>query len=900
MTPGKRWIEHGSRQTNPAADMREELALHLEARARQLMERGWTADAARAEALRRIAPHSRALEASAERKARRLWTRQWLTDFMDDLHYAMRGLVRRPRFAIVAVSTIGIGIGANTAIYTAVDALLLRALPFPQPERLMDVIQSSPDDGPGQWSYPKFDFFRRHQRSFRSVAIHARGPAILTEGEPERIEIEEVSAAYLSALRVSLARGRDFPWTIDAGPGAARAAIITDALWQRRFAADPDVVGRTISIDNSPWEILGVLPPGFRGLSGRAEALLNVTARPADDLNQDWSLEFGMVGRLRDGVSPAAATDEVERLGPRIYEAFPMRAGMLTTSDRPQNWGATARPLDSIRASGRLQRALLVLFGAVMLVLLIACVNIANLLLARAVARRREMAVRLAIGGGRGRLVRFLLAESCALATLGGMVGVGIAWLGARFISAFNPRESLQVQGLEGGIGMISFEAIRFDARALVFTGMVTILVALLFGLVPALRATGGDVTADLKEGSAGSGARRAGLSRRVLVVSEVALAVVLLAGSGLMIRSLGNLLAVDPGFDASRVLTVRLTLPTGVFAPDSMPGFYDELLRSVAGVPGVEQVALADCPPLNNGCNGTIMTVADRPASATSNAMVGVHWVSPSWFQTLRVPLKRGRLFADADRLGSPRVVLVNEEAARKYFPGEDPIGKRVAIYQGGFDKGAEVVGIVGDVRYGTIDSIAQPDTYISYGQARIPRMMIFVRTAGEPLALAGAVREAARRVAPTAALYDLRTLEGRVAAAGANARFSATLLAFFAAVALSLALIGIYGVTSFVVAQRTPELGIRIALGAGQRRVLGEILGESARLAGTGLAIGVVAALAVTRVLQSLLFEVTPTDPLTYLVMGLVLVFAALAAGWFPARRATRINPTRALRGG
>jgi predicted permease len=439
-----------------------------------------------------------------------------------------------------------------------------------------------------------------------------------------------------------------------------------------------------------------------------------------------------------------------------------------------------------------------------------------------------------------------LVTESVVLATLGGLVGLAVALFGTRLLSAMNPQETLSVQGLRGGIGAIGFDSIKLDSSALIFTFVVTVAVGLLFGLLPALRATRADLTRDLKEGSAAAGSgRRVGASRRSLVVAEVALALVLLAGSGLMIRSLANLLNVDPGFDSRNVLTLRLSVPAGDVAPDSMPGFYEQLQSTIAAVPGVQQVALGDCPPLNNGCNGTIMTFADRPQSSSGNAQVGVHWVSPSWFSTMRVPLKRGRLFNDTDRLGTPKVVLINEAAARVYFKDENPIGKKVAVYQGGFHTGAEVIGIVGDVRFGTIDSTATPDVYISYGQARIPRMMIFVRTAAEPWAAAASVRAAIREFAPRNPLYDIRAMHERVATASAQTRFSAVLLGLFAVVALSLAVMGIYGVMSFAVAQRTGEIGIRMALGAGRTRVLGLVIRDGVLLAGTGVLLGFIAAL-------------------------------------------------------
>ena len=885
--------------------MRDELAFHVEERIAQLTALGMTPDEARAEAIRRLGQTwdeaERHLGDSAKLKERRLNVRERLREFGDDIRYAVRGLAARPGFTAIAVLTLGIGIGANTAIYSAVDALLLRSLPFPEPGRLLDIVQTSGADGDAPWSYPKYAFFRDAQRSYASLALHRTTQTILTGTDPERVLTEEVTTQYLSALGLRVAQGGDFPLELDSGPGARRVAIISDALWQRRFNGDPGVVGKSLSLNNEPWEIIGVLSPGFRGISGRAEALVNLSARSAEGLNEPWSMEFSLIGRLRDSVTVAQAVTEAELIGPRIYEAFPAAGGGLTTSKAPEKWTAAARPLDAIRVASGLRRSLLVLFGAVAMVLLIACVNLANLLVARAVARKQEIAVRLALGAGRARLVRLLVMESLVLALCGGVASLLVAFVGTRVLSTINPQETLRVQGLEGGIGAIGFEGIRLDASALAFTFIVTVAVGLLFGLAPALGATRPSLVADLKDGSSGSGTgRRIGASRRALVVAEVALALVLLAGSGLMIRSLGRLLSVDPGFDARDVLTLRLSIPQGVLAPDSMPGFYEQLLSEIRGVPGVAEVALADCPPLSASCNGTIMTRADQPRSATGNAMVGVHWVSANWFGTMRIPLKRGRMFSEADRLGGPKVVLINEAAARQYFAGEDPVGKRVAVYQGGFHTGAEIIGIVGDVRFGTIDSTARPDTYISYAQSRQPRMMVFARTTGDPSAMAPAVRGAVRRIAPQAPVFDIRSMPARVVMASAQTRLSAVLLGFFAAVALSLAVMGIYGVLSFAVAQRTGEIGIRVALGAERGRVIALILKDGVRLALVGLTIGLLAALALTRVLRSMLFEVTTTDPLTYVGMASVLGLAVIAASWIPARRAARVDPVIALRKG
>lgn len=884
------------------AEMLEEIAFHLDARIAQFVAHGMSEDAARTEALRRlgstVADVQQRLGKSAEQKSRRIDMRERMHDFMDDVRYALRGLKRNPGFTIVAVLTLGIGIGANTSIYSAVDALLLRSLPYREPEQLVDVVQTSPDEGVAPWSYLKFEAYRNAQQSLSSLAAYTTAQRNITDVEPERLAVEEVTGKYLATLGTGLAFGTDFPKDIDAGAGARKLVIISDALWQRRYNADPQIVGKSLPMENEPWEIIGVLRPGFRGLSGNAEALINVTARSADGLKEAWALEFSIVGRLKPGVTPAHAAAEASLLGPRIYAMF-TQEGTLTTSKALAQHTATARPLNTIRVAPTLRRSLLVLFGAVGMVLLIACVNLANLLLARSLVRKPEIAVRLAIGAGRARLVRMLVTESVVLAFMGGVVSLVVAAAGTRILSAINPLETLRVQGLDGAIGAVGFEGIRLDGSALLFTFLVTLLVGVVFGLAPAIRATKSDLTRDLKSGSAASGGgKREGLSRRTLVVAEIAIALVLLAGSGLMIRSLSNLMQINPGFSGENVLTLRVTIPRGTLVADSMAGFYTQLQSEIAALPGVTSVGLSDCAPLSNGCNGTIMTFADRPPSATGNKMVGAHWVTPAWFQTMRVPVKRGRMFTEADREGTGKVIVINEEAAKKFFPNEDPIGKRVAVYQGGFHTGAEVIGIVGDVRYHSVDSPARPDAYISYAQSPISRMIIYVRTTGDPTSMAPTVRAVVRRFAPRNPVYDIQAMTARMASASAQARFSATLLGLFATVALVLAMMGIYGVMSFGVAQRTREIGIRVALGADRSRVLGLVLREGALLAVVGVAIGSIAALSFTRLLRTMLYEVSVTDAPTYALMIVLLGTAVLVATWIPARRAASVNPVSALR--
>jgi putative ABC transport system permease protein len=877
----------------------EELESLIAARIEYLRARGFSEQAARAEALRRVGPDLKSaregLHRSAERRERRLRLHDQLESVIQDVRYAVRGLLRRPAFTVVAALTLAIGIGATTAIFSAVNVLLLRPLPYDEPDELMKVSLTIPANASRQgrfdmvWSYPKYRVFRESQQLFSSLAPYALQQATITREEVEQIRIEHVGATYLRTLGLAPLRGRDFDPALDAQSGVERQAIISDALWRRRFNADPAIVGRTIELDRESYAIVGVGPANFLGLTGRAELFVPVTTRSAEILGEiDWH-EFHVVARRKPGIAVPTATTGVELLGAGVRAAFP---GSLMGG---RQWGATASPLNDARVAPTIRRAFLVLFAAVGFVLLIACANVANLMLGRVSVRRREMAVRLAIGAGRARLVRLLLTESLLLAFVGGAAGVWVARLGAQALSRIDPAVTLR-SGVSGGMGAISFEAIDIDWTALAFAFGITWLVGLLFGTVPALNLTRTSLASTMKDasdrGHAGIG------TRRVLVIGEVALAVVLLAGSGLMIRSLANLLAIDAGYEGGNVLTVRLTVPPGGLPRDSLPEFYIQLLDRLRAVPGVRHAALSNCPPLNGGCNGTRMTLLDRPEGRDADGFpVGVHWVSPDWFRALRVPLKRGRAFTHADRLGAPKVVVINEAAARQGWPAQDPIGKRVAVGQGGFDDGAEIIGVVGSVRQ-NVDSLPKSEVYLPYLQSPRPGMMIFIRTAGDPTGYAAAVRAALTEVAPAYAVHDMKSMNERAAAATAQARVSAILLGLFAATALVLAIIGVYGVISLAVAVRTRELGIRVALGADQQRVLRLVVGDGLGMVALGAALGLVAALLVTRVLRSLLFELTPTDPGTYASAVALIILAALVASWLPARRAARLDPVRALR--
>ncbi|HEY7394041.1 MAG TPA: ADOP family duplicated permease, partial [Gemmatimonadaceae bacterium] len=680
-----------------------------------------------------------------------------LQDFFDDaahdLRYAVRGLRRRPAFTAIAVLTLAIGIGATTSIFSAVNVLLIRQLPYAKPDELMKVSLTVPA-APGRtaredlvWSYPKFTAFRNAQQVFADLSLYSSSQYTVTSGDVELIRGEQVGATYLRTLGVVPARGRDFERTVDDHPNAERQTIISRAFWERRYNADPDIVGKTIDLDGKPFTIIGITPDGFAGLTGRAEVFVPITTRSAEDLSEIDSHEFYALGRRKAGVTLGAAVSAVSALGKPIHDAF-------AQSRMGGGWTIRARPLEDARVAPLVRRSLLVLFGAVGFVLLIACVNVANLLLGRASARRQEIAVRLAIGAARARLIRLLVTESLVLAALGGVASLVVALLATRALAAINPAVMLRAAGL-GGFGAVAFASIRLDWSALAFTFGITLVVGLVFGLLPALHATRTSLVDSIK----GSGSEiRASAARRLLVVGEVALALVLLAGSGLMIRSLSKLLSIHTGFDGRNVLTLRLTIPPGGLARDSMPGFYDQLLERLRAVPGVSDVALNNCPPLAGGCNGTRLERMDLPEDDPARAANGggVHWATSTWFATLRVPVKQGRTFARTDRVGAPKVLVLNETAALTLFPHENPLGKRVGVGQGGFGDGAEVIGVVGDVRQ-VVDSAAKPEVYIPYLQSPRPGMMIFVRTQHDPTSVTADVRRALHEVAPRFPAYDI-----------------------------------------------------------------------------------------------------------------------------------------------
>lgn len=826
--------------------------------------------------------------------------RELLSDIGRDVRVAARGLQNRLAFSVVAVLTLAVGIGSSTAIFSAANTLLLKPLPFREPEGLMkiDLVVPASSTAPGRddmpWSYPKSLVLRDAQRTFQRITLYSATQFNLTQAEPERVGGEMVDARYFTTLGIPLALGSNFAPEIDERPNAPKLAIISYAFWLRRFGIDSSAVGKAVEIDRTAYQVVAVAARGFRGMSGQADIFVPITTRDAGWLSQPQSHEFTMIGRRSAGVSVIQAQAEVARLGALVARAFPPNAVF------PGEWSAAARTLNSTRADPIVERSIVVLLVSVSFVLLLTCTNLASLLLARASARRREIAIRLALGATRARLLRLLIIESSLVALVGGGVGLVIARWGTTTLAGLNPATAFRTSQ-RAGIGAVGFNSIHLDATGVALAFGISLIVGISVGAISARLATKPMLADDLK-GSSMAPRNSRGMvkfsTRRLLVSAQIGIALVLLSGAGLMIRSLINLLAVHPGFESSNVMTMRLAIPEPLFFRDSMSSFYIRVLERLQGLPGVESAALGDCAPLVSGCNVTRAKLFDEAGARTTQSFrVGVRWVTPQFFETLGVPLRRGRSLTPQDRMGSPKVVLLNEAAANELWPRQDPLGKRISIDQGGFADGAEVVGVVGNIR-SSLETDPTADVYLPYAQSPQSRLIIFLRTSVTPATVVPAARDAIREVAPQHPVYDVQTLAARTAHATSRTRTATVLLGFFAAFALALAALGIYGVTTIAVGQRTREIGIRMALGADSRTVRLMVLRESSLLVAAGCIVGLLVAFWLGHVLRALLFEVAPTDITTYLMGVLVVMLAAMSAAWAPAARATRVSPITAIR--
>jgi putative ABC transport system permease protein len=798
-----------------------------------------------------------------------------------DVRYACRWLLRSPGFTAVAIVTLALGIGANSAIFSVVNAVLLRPLPYAGPERLVGLHHLAEGQHMSM-SGPNFFDLRRISHTLSDAAAFSHSRVVLTgQGDPVRLDSSEVSAGIFNVLGVSPVLGRTFN-ADENEPGRNKVAVLSYALWQQRFGGDPKVVGRAIILDGVSIQVIGVMPKGFSYPAGRAIwTPLEYSRNFTTDQRASWYLHG--VGRAKPGIPLDQVSAEVATIGNQLAARYPdMNTGV----------GLVAVPLHEDTV-GNIRRAIFVLLGAVGLVLLIACTNVANLLLARAAAREGEMAVRSALGASRSRLVTQLMTESVIFALLGGSVGLLLAVWGVDALVSLEPQ------------GIPRLAEVRIDAGVTLFTCALSLATGLLFGLVPAFQSSGASVAGTLKEVGRGTVATSAKARlRSALVIAEMALAVLLLAGAGLLIRSFSRLASVDPGFHADQALTFELSLPDLRYEDELRQiAFFDELMPRLRALPGVQAAAAVVSLPLSGTSIVLSFEVEGRPRLPPSQQpAMEVRVATRDYFQALGIPLKRGRLFSAEDRVGSPQVVVLTESAVRQYFPGEDPIGKKITLgWRRGKDKpraGGVVVGVVGDVKDAGLDEVDPPQLYMPYEQWPVQSMSVVLKTTVPAATLGEAARRVVYSVDPNMPVARVRTLEEIVARSISQPKFYTTLLAVFAGVALSLAAIGIFGVLSYAVAQRTREIGIRMALGAPQRTVLALVVRQAMILAAAGIGIGTICALLLSRSLATLLFSTSPYDLTTFVAVGSVLAFVALASSYIPARRATRVDPLEALR--
>jgi predicted permease len=802
---------------------------------------------------------------------------------LQDLRYALRTLRRSPGFALVAVLTLALGIGMNTAIFSVVNGVLLRPLPFRNPDELVRLHHVHPEKEPagGPFSPQDFQDLQAGAHGFELLAAYLYAPGLsainLTGGgEPRQVQAAYVSREFFPLLGANAARGRTLRPEENV-PGADRVVVLSDALWRRRFNADPVLVGRTVTLRGERFTVVGVMPPGFAFPAPEAEAWVPISLIGEDDIPHIRELRWmSVVGRLRPGTTPEAAAGSVNGVLAR-----------LAAEHAESNEGWERARMETLRDAvvGPVRPALLVLLGTVTLVLLVACANLANLLLARASAREREVAIRTALGASRGQLVRQMLTESVVLAVLGGVLGLAVAAAGVRALLALSagtiPRPH------EVGI----------DGRVAVFALLLSLVTAVLFGLVPALRAARGATADTLRDGGRGGSERRGTGTRAALVLAQTAAAMVLLVSAGLLVNSFWRLVTVDPGFRPGNVLLASLEISTDRYdTPIKMNGYRNELIRRVGELPGVKAVGAAKTQPLRGGGEPYEFTLPGRSGpDAVMAPASGTLIVSPGYFAALGIPLVRGRVFeANDDLPESPPVLMINQAAARRYWPGADPVGQTVVMG----NTPITVVGVAGDVRNEGLAATPQPTVYFPFGLAPRAATQLFIRTTGDPVGMTAAVRQAIRAADPLQPIAEIRTLRSAMADTVAQPRFFTILLTLFGGVAVLLAALGLYGVVAYTVTRRTTEIGIRMALGARARDVVRMVVRRSALPTAAGILVGMFVALLVTRWMGSMLFQVRPADPVTFAAAGLLLAGVALLASWLPARRAARIDSMSALR--
>jgi putative ABC transport system permease protein len=821
-----------------------------------------------------------------------------------DLLYSLRVLWKRPTFTIIAVLTIALGVGANTAIFTCIYAVALKPLPFHDPEKLMMIYLMSPEESQNKeinqpWSYAKYEVLRNHNQSFEQVASFSKQEFTLEGGtDPERIVGEYVSQNYFPLLQVIPRLGRHFTPEEDATPSAHPVVILGHGLWQRKFGGDPNLQNLTVTVNHTVLNVIGIMPPQFKGLSGQAELwvpnMMAPTLIASDQLTEPFVHWMDAVGRLKSTVSLTQAQSDMSLISRKIND----------TIQGPPGFESGDVGLVSLRESKvdpAIRKSFLLLFLAVILVLLIACVNTANLLLTRLSFRKKEIAIRIALGAKRGRLIRLLLSESLTIAFLGGVVGLLIAYYSLQFLELLKPADN--PASWARNFRILEFNSLTIDdGTILAFNFAVALIPGLVFGLLPLLQPSFFTIGESLKESaigpSEGMDAQRRLGPRSFLVIAEVALSVMLLVGAGLMIKSFSRLQAVSTGFNASNLLTFKVD--TSSYDRVGAWNFNEQLISRISALTGVESAVVTRSLPLASNAGGTDIAIEGRPPVAPGTGIVvGYHIIGPSYFSALRIPVLSGRAFDERDRADTSRKAIISEAAAKAFWLGEEPLGKRFRLSLGWRpDDWAEVVGVVGDVKYGDIESPVRPEIYLSFLQNSQRPSYIVVRTDKNPLDSIQAIRNEVKALNKDMPIYELKTMEQRITDATSKSRLSSLLFSIFAAIALTLSAIGIYGVMAYRVAGRTREIGIRMAFGARPVDILGMVMREGVLLVLIGLGLGLLTAFAARQILSSQLYGISSADPIVFGAASIVLAVVALIACYIPARRATKVDPMVALR--